>query len=86
MRSQLATIPEIAILTSPTHPPIQTAAEWLAEQSHPNPNLEIALNLVLQGRVISQEPGERLAIAVEQTQCTRPTRVCLWAFEVMCGG
>ena len=39
----------ITLLLSPTLPQIQTAAEWLAEQSYPNPDLEIALNQMLQG-------------------------------------
>lgn len=76
----------ISLSLSLTLPQIQTAAEWLAGHTHPNPDLKIALNLVLQGWIIPQETGERMAIAVEQTQCTRPTRVCLWAFEVMYGG
>lgn len=39
--------PTILISPPPTLPQIQTAAKWLAEQSYPNPDLEIALNLVL---------------------------------------
>ncbi|MFB2833325.1 hypothetical protein [Floridanema evergladense] len=36
-----------AIVLSPTHPQIQTAAEWLATYSYPNLALEVALQLVL---------------------------------------
>jgi hypothetical protein len=52
----------IAFSRSPTLPQIQTAAEWLAAHSYPNPDLEIALHLVLQGRIISQEVGGKVAI------------------------
>jgi len=55
--------PAIFISLSPTLPQIQTAAEWLADHSYPNPDLEIALNLMSQGRIIFQETGERVTIA-----------------------
>ncbi len=55
--------PAIFISLSPTLPQIQTAAEWLADHSYPKPDLKIALNLVLQGRIIPQDAGERVAIA-----------------------
>jgi hypothetical protein len=47
---------------------IQTAAEWLTEQSYANPDLEIALNLVLQVRIILQETGERVTIMLRATK------------------
>jgi GNAT superfamily N-acetyltransferase len=53
----------IDLLTSPTLPQIQVVAEWLAEHQYPNLDLEIALHLVLQGRIIPQETGEKVAIA-----------------------
>jgi len=56
-------VPEIVLLTSPTQPQIQTTAEWLATHSSANLDLEIALNLVLQGRIIPQKTGEEVAIA-----------------------
>jgi hypothetical protein len=37
----------IAFSRSPTLPQIQTAAEWLADHSYPNPDLEVALQFVL---------------------------------------
>jgi len=65
----------IALLTSPTLLQIQTAAEWLASHPYPNPDLEIALNLVLQGRIIPQETGERVAIALRATKSFAYCRV-----------
>lgn len=83
--TELAEVRSIAVLTSPTLPQIQTAAEWLTTQPYPNLDLEIALNLVLQGRIILQESGERVAISVEP-QCTRPLRINLREFKLICGG
>ena len=39
------------------------AAEWLANHQHKNPDLEVALNLILQGRIVPAETGELVAIA-----------------------
>jgi len=47
MCDQQTVISTIALSISPILPQIQTAVEWLAEYSYPNPDLEIALNLVL---------------------------------------
>jgi GNAT superfamily N-acetyltransferase len=68
MPASKAAVSEITLLTAPTLPQIQTAAEWLATYPHPNPDLEIALNLVLQGRIIPQETGELVVIALRATK------------------
>jgi ribosomal protein S18 acetylase RimI-like enzyme len=51
------------ILTTPSLSQIQAAAEWLATQSEQNPDLEVALNLVLQGQIIPDQRGGLVAIA-----------------------
>jgi len=53
----------IALLQSPDLQQIQIAAQWLANQPFPNPDLEVALNLVLQGQIVPQKTGEFIAIA-----------------------
>lgn len=72
MHNQQTATPAIALAISSTLPQIQPAAECLTP--HPNLDLEVALQLGLQGWILSQEAGEGVAIAVEQRPCTRPPR------------
>ena len=58
----------IALLTSSTLPQIQTASEWLTTHPYPSLDLEIALNLVLQRRIIIEETGERVALSLRATK------------------
>ncbi|MBD1866457.1 hypothetical protein H6F95_03885 [Cyanobacteria bacterium FACHB-471] len=65
MSDKQTSSPAIALLQSPDLRQIQIAAQWLANQPYPNPDLEVALNLVLQGQVIPQKTGALIAIAHE---------------------
>jgi GNAT superfamily N-acetyltransferase len=60
--NQVQTFP-IQILKTPSHIQIQKAAEWLANHQPQNPDLEIALHVILQSRIIPHERGGLVAIA-----------------------
>jgi hypothetical protein len=67
------TNPATALVQSPSLLQVQAAAEWLAEHQHKNPDLEVALNLVLQGQIISNETGALVAVlgnAIAHTSST----------------
>lgn len=51
------------ILQTPSQSQIQVAAEWLSHHPHHNPDLEIALYLILQGQIVPHERGGLVAIA-----------------------
>jgi ribosomal protein S18 acetylase RimI-like enzyme len=51
------------ILQTPSASQIQVAAEWLAHHPHHNPDLEIALYLILKGQIVPHERGGLVAIA-----------------------
>lgn len=53
----------IQILTSPFRIQIEAAAEWLTNQPQQNPDLEIGLNLILQGQIVPHDRGGLVAIA-----------------------
>lgn len=53
----------IPILNVPSQRQIQVAAEWLANQHHQNPDLELALHLILQKQIVPHERGGLVAIA-----------------------
>jgi len=55
--------PPTVLVQSPSLRQVQVAAEWLANHQHKNPDLEVALNLILQGRIVPAETGELVAIA-----------------------
>jgi hypothetical protein len=55
--------PALALLQAPDLRQIEIAAQWLANQLYPNPDLEVALNLVLQGQLIPQKTGALIALA-----------------------
>jgi GNAT superfamily N-acetyltransferase len=54
---------DIILVQSPSLPQVEAAFEWLASHQHQNPDLEIALTLLLQGRIVPQETGELVVIA-----------------------
>lgn len=56
-------IPTLKILKTPSYQQIQEASEWLSNHAHPNPDLEIALNLILQNQITPHERGGLVAIA-----------------------
>ena len=58
-----STPPPTVLVQSPSLRQVQVAAEWLANHQHKNPDLEVALNLILQGRIVPAETGESVAIA-----------------------
>lgn len=51
------------IITFPSHQQIQAAIIWLQKYRHSNPDLEYALNLVIQGKINPQQTGELIAIS-----------------------
>ncbi|PSB30518.1 GNAT family N-acetyltransferase [Stenomitos frigidus] len=57
----------ILILSAPSQRQIQVAAEWLANQHHQNPDLEIALHLILQKQIVPHAQGGLVAIAYSET-------------------
>jgi GNAT superfamily N-acetyltransferase len=63
MDAHRATIPLLKILETPSHQEIRVVSEWLATHRHENPDLEIALNVVLRDQIIPHERGGLIAIA-----------------------
>jgi GNAT superfamily N-acetyltransferase len=63
MHDDVFTIPATVLIQSPSLSQVKAAAEWLANHPHKNPDLEVALNLILQGRIVPAETGELVAIA-----------------------
>lgn len=63
----------IALETAPTLEQLRSAADWLAHQPHPTPELELLLNLLLQGRLVAQETGDYVAIADRGSDPDRST-------------
>jgi len=61
--NQQTAIPAIALLTSPPSRRFKLSLSGWQIIPIPNPDLKIALQLVLQGRIIPQDAGERVAIA-----------------------
>ena len=53
----------IQILESPSQDQIQAVAEWLVSHPHQNPDLEMALHLILRGQIVPHERGGLVAIA-----------------------
>ena len=51
------------IIAFPSYQQIQAAAYWLQKYRYSNPDLEYALNLVIQGKINPQETGELIAIS-----------------------
>jgi hypothetical protein len=67
------TNPATVLVKSPSLLQVQAAAEWLAEHQHKNPDLEVALNLVLQGQIVPNETGALVAVlgnAIAHTSST----------------
>ncbi len=58
------------LVQSPSLLQVQAAAEWLANHPHKNPDLEVALNLILQGRIVPAKTGELVAIAYSSSTDT----------------
>jgi len=58
MQDDIFISPPTALVQSPSLRQVQVAAEWLANHQHKNPDLEVALNLILQGRIVPAETGE----------------------------
>jgi hypothetical protein len=56
-------IPATVLIQSPALSQVHAAAAWLSNHPHKNPDLEVALNLILQGRIVPAETGELVAIA-----------------------
>lgn len=63
MHDDISAISAAVLIQSPSLHQVQAAAEWLASHPHKNPDLEVALNLVLQGRIVPAKTGELIAIA-----------------------
>ena len=51
------------IIIFPSHQQIQTAINWLQKYHPVNPDLEYALNLVIQGKIVPDKTGELVAIS-----------------------
>ena len=62
------------IIKAPNRNQIQAAVEWLSTGSHPNPDLEYVLSLIVTGR-LQQNQGELLAIAKVATALPVPSLV-----------
>lgn len=63
MHDDVSAISATVLIQSPSLHQVQAAAEWLANHPHKNPDLEVALNLILQGRIVPAKTGELVAIA-----------------------
>jgi ribosomal protein S18 acetylase RimI-like enzyme len=63
MHDDVAAISATVLIQSLSLHQVQSAAEWLANHPHKNPDLEVALNLILQGRIVPAETGELVEIA-----------------------
>jgi GNAT superfamily N-acetyltransferase len=63
MNNDAFKIPATALIQSPALSQVHAAAAWLSNHPHKNPDLEVALNLILQGRIVPAETGELVAIA-----------------------
>ncbi|MBV6624464.1 MAG: GNAT family N-acetyltransferase [Rivularia sp. (in: Bacteria)] len=51
------------IIIFPSHQQIQAAINWLQKYHPANPDLEYALNLVIQGKIVPDKTGELVAIS-----------------------
>lgn len=51
------------IIIFPSHQQIQAAINWLQKYHPVNPDLEYALNLVIQGKIVPDQTGELIAIS-----------------------
>ena len=51
------------IIIFPSHQQIQAAINWFQKYHLINPDLEYALNLVLQGKIVPDKTGELIAIS-----------------------
>lgn len=61
------------IITFPSHQQIKAAINWLEKYRPSNPDLEYALNLVIQGKVNPCETGEFIAISYNPSITQRVT-------------
>ena len=57
----------ISVLSAPSQGQIQVAAAWLANQQQQNPDLEMALHLILQQQSVPHAQGGLVAIAYSET-------------------
>jgi len=71
--NQAETFP-IQILKTPSQLQIQAAAEWLAKHQNQNPDLEIALHLILQNQIVPHARGGLVAIAHIAATASQLTR------------
>jgi hypothetical protein len=63
MDNNTSTTSELKIIQTPSLEQIQTVVVWLENQQIENPNLELALNYLLQHKIIPHERGGLVAIA-----------------------
>jgi GNAT superfamily N-acetyltransferase len=70
MNNHPAETSPLQLLTTPSQSQIKIAAEWLASHSHQNPDLEIALHLLLQGQIVPHDRGGLIAIAYASRELT----------------
>lgn len=61
------------IIIYPSYQQIKAAIDWLQKYRHSNPDLEYALNLVIQGKINPQETGELVAISYKPSITHRVT-------------
>lgn len=61
------------IITFPSYQQIQAVIDWLQKYRHSNPDLEYALNLVVQGKIIPHKTGELIAISYNPSITQRVT-------------
>lgn len=63
MNNNTSTTNELKIIQTPSLEQIQTVIAWLENQQIENPNLELALNYLLQNKIVPHERGGLVAIA-----------------------
>lgn len=63
MDNNTSTTSELKIIQTPSLEQIQTVIAWLENQQIENPNLELALNYLLQNKIFPHERGGLVAIA-----------------------
>ncbi|BDA73411.1 hypothetical protein CAL7716_075770 [Calothrix sp. PCC 7716] len=63
MNNNKSTTTELKIIQTPSLKQIQTVTEWLENSQVENPNLELALNYLLEYGIIPHERGGLIAIA-----------------------
>ena len=68
MDNSTSTTNELKIIQTPSLEQIQTVIEWLENLQIENPNLELALNYLLQHRIIPHERGGLVALAFTPSQ------------------